>query len=191
MTTLATDDFNRGNAANLGANWTAIDTTFAVNANQAEASGLVVFSDRYTGVTFPNDQWAQCTLKATVETQSDQGSGPCVRLQAGGNMYLLQCNTVESRIYRRLAGPAYQQLGIDGPAFAANDVAYIEIQGTQIIAKKNGTVICGSPTDNNILTGNAGLFSAPLNFINELDDFSAGDFTVSGSNQILMGQACL
>lgn len=181
MTTLATDDFNRADLANLGANWTALDTTFAIATNQASANGAGgVFSVRYTGVTFPNNQWAQCTIKATAETATDQGAGPCVRMQAGGDIYLLQGNTVQTRIYKRVAG-GFTQLGSDGPAVAANDVLYLEIQGTQLIAKKNGATICGSPTDvGGIASGNAGLWAGPFNTINNVDDFSAGDFTAGG-----------
>ena len=180
MSTLATDDFNRADSANLGANWTALDTTFAIASNQAAANGAGgVFTVRYTGATFPDDQWAQVTVNASVETQTDQGCGPCVRMQAGGNLYLLQGNTVETRIYKRVSG-GYTQLGTDGPSIAAGDVLYLEIQGSQLIAKKNGSTICGSPTDSAIASGNAGLWAGPLNTVNNVDDFSAGDFAAAG-----------
>lgn len=180
MTVLATDNFNRANAANLGANWsipTADANAIPISGNEA-ANGTFPGVEYYSAVAWPNDQYAQVVHK-TVSTTTDSGMGPAVRVTAGGNLYLLQGTTVETRVYKRVSG-VYTQLGTDGPAMATNDVAYIEVQGTTIIAKKNGTNICGSPiTDSAIATGNAGLWTT--NIANSVDDWEGGDFVGGGA----------
>lgn len=183
MTTLATDDFNRADGA-VGANWTALDTAFAIVSNQAQAgTGGGTYSMKYSGAgAVANDQWAQVTIKATAETQSDQGAGPCVRMGAGanGDLYLAQGNTNETRLYRRTSGPSYAQLGADGAGVAANDVLYLEIQAQALIVKKNGSNIISVTDAGGLTTGTPGLWSAPVNVINNVDDFSMGDFAAGG-----------
>ena len=179
MTTLATDPFT--GTGTLGANWTDIDAGFSRVSDQASFSTAAsAGSARYTGVAFPDDQWAQVVIGTTANTASDEGGGPIVRGQAGGNVYLLQGNTVETRIYKRVGG-SFTQLGTDGAAIAPGDTLYLEIQGTQLIAKKNDVTICGSPTDAAIATGSAGIWgseSAGGDVL--LDNFSGGDFAGGG-----------
>jgi hypothetical protein len=180
MTTLATDNFNRANAGNLGANWTDIDAGLEIISNEAQKSSGTEGSSRYTAVSFPDDQWAQVTVGSAVDSESDEGVGPVVRGQAGGDWITLQSNAVESRVYKRIGG-GYTQLGSDGPSVASGDVLYLEIQGTTIIAKKNGSSICGSPIalgGASPASGNAGVRAYSLS--GSMDDFSAGDFAAAG-----------
>lgn len=192
MTTLATDDFNRANAANLGASWTvptngnpiAIASNVATATHDAEDDP---FLEYYNGVSFPNDQWAQVTVGATVDGTSDTGVGPAVRVQSGGDLYFLQGNSVETRVYKRVSN-GYTQLGSDGPSVAAGNTLYLEVQGTTIIAKKNGSSICGSPiSDSGVASGSAGAWNFPHGSggTATFDDWSGGDF---GSGDTLMPQ---
>jgi len=186
MSILATDDF-AGTGA-LSANWT-VD-----QGSSARASGEQSFTDlgtgqitgRYTGVATPNDHYVKYTMGGVVDTNTDQGAGPAVRSTDASNMYFLQGNTVETRIYKKVAG-SFTQLGSDGPSVATGDVLYLEIQGTQLIAKKNGTTICGSPTDSSLATGRGGFWCAPVTANDTLDTFELGDFA---SGDVLMAQ-CL
>lgn len=188
MTTLATDPFTGTNGAGLGANWTAIAidaTTITIQGNQASGnnSGSVgSASSYYSAVSFPNDQWAQATIGATVVATTDLGAGPVVRAGTGLDMILLQGNTVETRVYKHVSG-AYTQLGSDGPAITTGDILYLEVQGSTVISKKNGTSICGSPISGGTLpaSGKAAIWltcSATIDA--RLDDFSAGDFLSGG-----------
>lgn len=175
-TTLATDTFNRADGA-IGANWTGLDVgiTFNVTSNEAKPSGTAdLATTRYTGVAFPNDQWAQVSIGTIVEATSDNGAGPIVRGQAGGNIYFLQGNAVETRVYKRVSG-GYTKLGSDGPSIATGDVLKLQAVGTTITATKNGVSICGSPiTDSDIASGNAGMWDAASTAQATLDSFSAG-----------------
>lgn len=176
MTTLATDDFNRANAANLGANWTIFDAALPIVSNQVTRPGVGAASELYNAVTPPADQWAQIVIKALCDT-SDEGMGPCVRMN-GTNLYFVQTNAVETRIYKRISG-TYTQLGADGVACAVNDVLYLEVQGNALIAKKNGTAII-TTTDpaSAIASGSAGLWATAAGSVTTAgDDFAFGDFS--------------
>lgn len=188
MTTLATDGFPTGA---LSANWTHIDVGFTAISNEASSATSVSLA-RYTGVAFPNDHWCQVTIGSINETTADAGPGPAICVQAGGNAIFLQCNVNETKIYERTAGPTYTQLGADGASVLVGSVMYLEIQGTTIIAKKNGVLLMTRTASGAVLGGNAGIWASPVAVTNKLDDFSAGDF-LGGVvlNQILMGQACL
>lgn len=173
MTTLATDDF-AGTGA-LSGSWTVDEGAAArVTGELSISNAFFVNNGRYTGVSAPNDQWAQFKMGSAVDSTSDEGCGPIIR-SSGTDFYLLQGNAVETRIYKRIGG-TYTQLGSDGPAVAPGDVLYLEAQGTQLIAKKNSSTICGSPTDSARSSGGFGFWGAPLVGSDTLDDFAAGDF---------------
>jgi hypothetical protein len=183
MTILATDDFNRADAGTLGANWTDIagETGWSIVSNEAKvnATGSVSMASRYTAASFPNDQWCQVAIGSTVETTTDSGTGPMVRLQSGGDRILLQGNTVQTRVYKKV-GATFTQLGSDGPAVTNGDVLYVEVRGTTIIAMKNGSSICGSPIalGSGSASGNAGLWANPAAVLCTANNWSAGDFAV-------------
>lgn len=177
MSTLASDTFDGTGA--LSANWT-VDST---GSNPARASGVcnipasVLCHARYTGTSFPDDQWAQITL-TSVDSTSDSGAWTVVRMTNVNNLYLLQGNAVETRLYRCVAG-TYVQMGSDGPACSAGDVLYLEVRGTTLTAKRNGTTICGTPLTNSALaSGNAG-FGAGSASGSTIDNWSAGDFALA------------
>lgn len=183
MSVLAQDDF-AGTGA-LSASWTALsgDSTWSRVAGIASHASCSAEA-RYDGVSAPANQYCQVVV-VTPDTTSDAGSGPQVRCRTNTtttpDCYFLQGNTVETRIYKRTGGSTYVQLGSDGPAITLNDVLYLEIQGTTLVAKKNGTSICGSPiTDSGIASGNAGMWGCR----GTLDSFEVGDF---GSTDTLMG----
>jgi hypothetical protein len=92
---------------------------------------------------------------------------------------------VDIRLYKRISG-VNTQLGSSDSAAASGDVIYLEIQGTTIVVKKNGSHICGSPID----ASAEGIPSSGEMGINvlrstsggtvKLDDFAAGDFSGGG-----------
>jgi hypothetical protein len=176
---LATDDF-AGTGA-LSANWTAMTgASFAperVSGVCGGGHGSARYGAYYSGISWPNDQYAKVTLKSPVETASDNGGGPQVRTAVGADTsYFLQSNTSESRIYKGVTG-SFTQLGSDGTAGAVNDVVYIEAVGTSITGKKNGSTIIGPVTDSAIASGKAAVFLTPVNVAAVIDDFEGGDFS--------------
>lgn len=182
MSTLATDNFNRANSPNLGANWTiptADANALPITSNEV-TQGTFPAVEYYSAISWPNDQYAQLVMKS-VSTTSDSGIGPAVRVTSGGNLYLAQATTVETRLYKRVSG-IYTQLGSDGAGAAANDVIYIEVQGTSVLVKKNGVTVVGPVTDSAIGAGNAGIWST--NIANTADDWEGGDFAAGGAINI-------
>ena len=186
---IAADSFDT-NGATLGANWTDLDPGWSVSSQQATTTTTATAdSAKYTGASFDADQWAQCSIGTVVEATFNEGAGPALRCQSGalGDLIFLQGNAVETRIYKRLGG-SYTLLGTNGPPVTTNDVLYLEVQGSIIVAKKNGTAICGSPLDTSgdlnaiPTTGAPGIWGFSTAGGATLDNWSAGDFTDHGTS---------
>src|SRR6478609_7827815 len=114
MAALATDDFNRADAANLGANWTqggGAGTRFTLTSNTAaQNAGTPPSIDFYNAVVWPANQYAKCTI-AVLDTLADSGPGPAVRISSSAlTLYFAQCNTADPRLYKSVAG-TFTQLG--------------------------------------------------------------------------------
>jgi len=85
LTTLATDNFNRANAPNLGPNWSVGPGYYAIqimneqieSAGQGQPPGQGHGKEYYTAVTFPSDQWSQ----AQVISSTNDVNGAIVRYQ--------------------------------------------------------------------------------------------------------------
>lgn len=175
MTTLATDDFNRANGT-LGANWT---TVTGFNAFQIASNVVTQVTEpgdtgaRYNAVTFPNDQWSQVTVDVSINSNG----GPAVRMATDGsaNYYVFVVAGGEYRIYS-ISGGSGSLISNAAGSFSNGDVAYLEIQGTTLIAKKNGVQVL-TITDATHSAGAAGIHAYS---IGSLDDWSAGDFAGGG-----------
>jgi len=105
VSTLASDNFNRANTANLGPNWSVgsgYDFLQIVN-NQMEWSSSPsdnIALEYYTALTFPSDQWSQAQV--TVVTGDE--NGPVLRYQqssSGASYYFYDIQQAG------LAGTAY------------------------------------------------------------------------------------
>jgi hypothetical protein len=175
MTIRVTDDF-AGTGA-LSGSWTVSEGTFSRVSGVANPNTDAVNVALYTGDSPPNDQYAKVVL-GTVIAATDEGLGPVVRGTASGDMYFAQTNTNETRIYRRVSG-AYTQVGIDGSACANGDTLTLEISGTSLTCKKNGSTIIGPVTDTNIASGTSyGMWSSKAAATADL--FEGGDFAAGG-----------
>lgn len=186
MSTLASDNFNRANGG-LGSSWTTVTGNGAPQINTSQVNTVAVGNDSYAyynGVSWPADQWSQCALK-TVTGASGKAAGPIVRAVPGANtFYLFHAEGVIGsstvlEIRKCIAG-AYTTIATTGATstVATGDVLYLEVQGTTLVARKNGTFVL-SVTDSSIGTGNAGIgvFSDTGAVTDAaLDDWSGGDF---------------
>jgi len=198
MSVLATDDFNRGDNADLGANWTPNFNSFKIVSNVAEPNSVSGNVERYSGLTWPNDQYSQAALTGTLSTTDDEGCGPGVRCStaSANTLYLAQADTNGSghaRVYKVVDG-SYTNLLNATQAWSVNDVYYLEIQGTTLIQKRNGTQIGSSATDSAIAAGAAGVWGVQAR--GTLDNWEGGDFAAGSSsctptvgNQVLTGIA--
>lgn len=193
MTILATDDFNRADdATGLGPNWTKGDagSFYRVDTNRAIVNTSVAVLDRYTAVSWPNDQYAKVTL-VTLAADSDEGVGPACRMSAiAQTAYFVQANTTEIKLYRVVAG-VFGQLGSDAAAAAVNDVIELICSGTSVSAKKNGATIIGPVTDVAIAAGSAGLWGFEVSNIVAVDNFEGGDLGTAQEEEAHQGRRVL
>jgi hypothetical protein len=87
VATLASDNFNRANAPNLGSNWTVGPGYYALQIinDQIESDGQGLYpafdhgKEYYTAVSFPSDQWSQ----GQVIASNGDVNGAMVRYQSG------------------------------------------------------------------------------------------------------------
>lgn len=190
MSTLATDDFNRADAASLGANWTAFSggiSSPSIVSNKAQDTGGADSGAIYSAATFPADQWAQ-----VVRTGAD-GGGVAVRGATPRTWYSIHIEgtfgaSATLLICKFIAG-VFTSISSQTVTFASGDTLYGEVQGTTLLAKKNGASLGTSATDSSIASGTAGIFGFG-GYI--ADDFAAGDFAAGGgavkrNNLALMG----
>ena len=176
-TLVASDNFNRADESPLsgGGNWATVTgfNNFRIVSNQVtQVTEPSDTAARYSGVTWPDDQWSQVTIAdATL-----QNGGPAVRMNTSGtaSSYVFVVVASEYRIYRISSGSATSIASAAG-TFANGDVLYLEIQGTTLIAKKNGVQVL-TVTDATHSAGGAGIHGFS---VSALDDWSAGDFLSS------------
>ena len=176
MSILFTDNFNRDDGG-LGGNYSTVsgDGSLTIFGNQLGWPGGGINVDYNNTVSWPNNQYAQLVM-TTPSTTTDEGFGPAIRVNAGGDMYFAQSNTHEIRLYKRVSG-SFTQLGSDGPAVAANDVIYIQANGTSLLVKQNGTTVIGPVTDSGVSSGSAGIWLATGDTNSRADDFEGGDIS--------------
>ena len=175
MPQLDSDSFaySNGNLASVSSGkWTDLSSVnpLTVTSNKVsgsvEAMGVIT---TWSGST--TDQYAQVTL----DTVGVDGTGPTVRSNAVYTCYLLVCKLSgnDTKIFR-VVGGTYTQLSAADVAWATGDVAYLEIQGSQLLVKRNGstqsalTVTDGSP----IVSGKPGANAVT----DTISAWAAGDF---------------
>lgn len=173
------DDFNRANAANLGANWTvASSVDFTIVSNEARCLNAPMMSF-YNGTTWPNDHYSRVTIGSLVDTASDNGIGPAIRMAAAATTaYFAQCNTHEINLYV-VNGGSYALLGTAG-AVATGDVIELSATGTSITVKKNGSTVIGPVTDATLTTGRSGIWGSDGSNGPTINAWE-GDATASGT----------
>lgn len=190
------DDFLRVDAGTLGANWTRVSTgDIGIVSNQAKFnSGAVGFLQSvYSGVTWTANHYAQVKL-ITLASTKDMG---CV-VRGGGTSdatvtgYLFVVNdndaavtlgsSIRCGIYKINGTSSVTLLGSNFTlTLNANDVIYLEIVGSTLIAKVNGTTQ-QTTSDGTFTTGSPGIYMSSSGNTCTLDDFSAADIaTVAGT----------
>jgi hypothetical protein len=145
MSVLATDDFNRANNTDVGASWTpqSGETRFGIVSNTAQPSVTNAdCGEQYSGLTWPNDQYAQAKTTVDAGTWSNQdGIGVGVRMAAAADtLYRAVINNNASNtiaIDRRTAGAA-TNLGFRSVTYGAGGVLKLEVQGTTLKVYYNG-----------------------------------------------------
>lgn len=186
MATLASDNFTRADAVTLGSNWTNKNSEWpGIFSNAVDVVNVGTTCLAYWNqFTWPNDQWSQVT--AVISSAASTGFAAGVRMSlTTRNGYYGGANFSQfgddNRHLWKYVGDTLTDLGTDGVAVVANDVLYVEIQGTTLKLFVNGVQKI-SVTDSSIASGPAGLFvSHGTADIAMLDNWSGGDFSTAAS----------
>jgi hypothetical protein len=183
MTTLATDNFNRANNADVGANWDTINTAMNISSNKVIYSSINAdCGEVYNAVTWPDDQYSQVVLKTPQASGTNHGFGAICRGDAAANTcYRLIASGSGWEVDRVVSGVGTLITNSATPTFADGDVVRLELLGTRWTVKKNGAIFA-SGIDTNIATGKAGIcYSSTDAAGGFLDDWEGGNLVDLGA----------
>ncbi len=174
------DGFTDANSTSLtthNSNW-SVNGGFAINTNSVYSNNSNTTSlARWTGDTFNNNQYAQVTISAAQT--SGLYIGVAVRVQSGGelNAYGAYTDSSAVKIMKWISGTPTELYS--GTAFGQGDVLRLEISGTTLTLKQNGSTIT-TVTVSNFSSGSPGLSGYGSGTGNRVDDFSAGSVASGG-----------
>ncbi|MDF0645985.1 MAG: fibronectin type III domain-containing protein [Nitrospira sp.] len=201
-TTLATDNFNRADAASLGSLWSggySGKDDVGITANQARVTSLNPSDPKsvesYNAVTPGVDQWCQITL-GTFTGSEDREVGCALRMAAPPtiNWYWCYARKTATNLAARNSAIVSHHPNGDGDANLASDFDTVWGSGDRLRCEAQGTTLrlyripAGSTTDTLVLTttdteftsGRAGLLfwmntgGTPTNAT--VDDWAMGGF---------------
>lgn len=187
---LATDAFTRANATTLGTDYTPTsgdELDGGINTNRAcvptggenvRAGGVRTANP----ATWPNDQYSQAVLALTkpdaVWFVRVRALTAAVSYYAAGyDVYNYTSSTI---LAKQVTGTFTVITDSGADNLALNDVAYLEVQGTSLLMKKNGTNLIGPSTDSALTAGKPGFQYRHLAAdVGVLDDGEWGDFVAA------------
>lgn len=187
MPALASDNFTRANAADLGANWDECSgETFAggfdISANTAIPGDLAGdSSETNNSASFPADQYSQVTLANPAADGAGAGSGPTCRAATGATVtyYRLVGNASGYELGRKVAGAFTSLASGAGTTFAAGDVLRLEVRtngaNCDWVLKKNGVQFAAGTDVTPIASGRAGCGHSSTSTTAALSAWEAGN----------------
>lgn len=183
---MVSDDFNRADAADLGANWTPISGSCeivsmsgGVNAGVRGASGGTYDWEVWAGNSWNADHSSQVTVRSGF-----QDCGAIVRAAAGPDGYMAMAHFILGRrIYRRDDG-SFTLLSDLGGTVNAGDTIKLDATGTTLDYIHNGSS-AGTTTDSTYSGGSAGLYATDQHVLGgthpEIDDWVGTGEVAGGS----------
>ena len=180
------DDFNRANAATLGANWTEYNVEHEIVSNQAEPTTAGTAGSFYASLLATDDHYSQATLANIAGTSlgvAARASSIGTADSSTGALYLWRYNGSNSTglLKKPASSSTYTAIGTAYSATLANgDVLKIEVNGSTIKGYVNG-VERASVTDTDNATGKQAGFRTSGSASAAWDNWSAADLT-SGTN---------
>lgn len=197
--TLATDDFNRADSTDLGANWDvyAGQDNLKIVTNRVRVGTINVndCSESYNAVTPPADQWAQVTLASLVTPIPDRQVGGGVILRGAEpatlTFYGMEVGTIGgvglTQVFKWVDGVLTLLVQNNLTIWVSGDILTGEVHGTSLQMFRNN-VLLESASDGDIASGRVGM----MGFVGlggadtdvQLDDWSGGRF---GPRQLLLG----
>lgn len=179
------DNFNRADSTDLGANWVEVSGDWSIASNQlspGSAGGTIIL--RAAGAMATSDNYAQITITATAAVSQGIWCRGNSNISQG---YLWRNNGTTWDLFQ-VVGGSFTNIGTYAAAAAPGDIAKVQAAGTTIKGLING-VERVSVTDTGVATGTSvgvrGESSASLRY----DDFSAADVasTVTGTASAAFG----
>jgi hypothetical protein len=116
--------------------------------------------------TFTDNQYAQIKLTKTSVSQSYIGVG--VRASSGNGYFLYVSGT--TYVLGKVISFGYNEIRVAGRTFNVNDILLLEVSGTTLTCKQNGTAFW-TATDTAHASGNPAVTGNGFN----ATDFNAGD----------------
>ena len=187
-----TDDFNRANSGDVGANWDSGytgDGALQIVGNRVRETTATDSTEIYNAVTLTSNQWASFTL-ATSSGAGVRAPSLLLRFAApatkSGYQFGILVNGYATSVIRKwTAGSNVDLTSENATAWAAGDVMRVEVNGTTLKLYRNGTLLL-STTDGTYADGKSGImiYSATV-ADTEVDDFNTGNMCTS--SLLLMG----
>ena len=187
---LATDNFNRADSATLGANWSVMtgQTGWQIVSNSARVLDTGVdCADRYSAVSWPNDQYSQAEVTLSARAWvTGEGLGLLLRGSAAAETFyrfVTARDTVgDDSEFGKVVTGTFTALATRSFTFSSGQVLYASASGTTIVLKYNGSQLGASITDSAIASGSAGVASSStVNGTDSLDNWEGGSIESSSS----------
>lgn len=191
-TQLAEDLFQRPDENPLDpANWTQADSpdeTLAVVGDlcvQGSGDPSSAGNEFYTGVSFPNNQYAEFTIGADWDNTNIGGEGAAIYLQthtdesssAAVLLVSIDADTIGFIVLDVNNDPIFEAGPLPNPTIG--DVYRLEIFGLNIIGKINGTII-GTGSVTTLNTSPLNIIGLAIGTTNAVSAFRAGSITQTG-----------
>lgn len=156
------DDFDRADNADLGADWTTLLNSCRVAGNGATGTSVSTAALE----TWSANSWnADHTSEITVNNGFLEVGAIC-RAATGPDCYIAHCHwSVGRRIYRMDDG-SWTQLSDYAGTVSAGDTVKLEVSGTSISFTHNGSSAGTAATDSTYSSGAAGIYCSGSNFVN-------------------------
>lgn len=189
MSLPATDDFNRADAADLGANWT----------NMSGFPGMRLLSNKTQPSTATGDYsfsyWNADSFNSDHYSQAKSGGGTVgqavilARASGSEDCYLVLKNYVSGActLFKRASGSFTQLQSYGTPTINAGDLMRIEAEGSSIRFYIAGVQQGTTATDSALATGSAGIGgnSNSSNGEGQMDDWEGGNLSVAAGGAIV------
>lgn len=181
--TTISDDFNRADSSNLGANWTEVTNDLQIVSNQVRAVNNAQFSfARYNTPLSSADHYAQIDLTSSNGTSSFSSyAGPMVRFAAAASTgYFVYAGYVglNPRVYigKRVTGTDTIIAGPYNTSWSFPEPVKLTVNGSNLEVFKSGVSVL--TVSDSAITGNlyCGIMAYRDNgTVADLDNFEASD----------------
>ncbi len=186
LNTLASDNFNRANADPIGGNWSQFSsatffTSSKIVSNALESSTVGSGGDSfYNAIAWPNDQWAQGTVKACANSSFAIVD---LRLNVSGIETGYRCywngtagGAGTFAIQKALAGVFTTVGQTTGIVLSTSDAITAVVIDGVISVYQNANLVLSATDVSPIASGDAGLGPLPITAFSDVifDDWSGG-----------------